>query len=112
MIMEQPDITIKVSGELLAQLEDWSPPVRVKIVKYADGYSMEAKTFDGHRCIFESQEVSDVFTDDEREVMIRCRCHDDAWHYWHPADPPYRCLVTRQEAGDVHQCSPSPYRGR
>jgi hypothetical protein len=41
-------VTVEVSTELLAQLQDgWTPPVHVRIGPIADGYTMTAKT---HMC--------------------------------------------------------------
>lgn len=45
MNIEQPDVTVKVSKELLAQMGDWSEPVQVKIEQLSNGeYNMIARS--------------------------------------------------------------------
>lgn len=44
--METPDVTVKVSRELLAELGQWSKPVQVMIERLPTGeYEMIARTY-------------------------------------------------------------------
>ena len=44
--MEVPDSPIKVSAELREQLDEWSPPVQVRIGQLGDQLTLEARTLE------------------------------------------------------------------
>lgn len=46
MTIETPDVTVKVSRELLAELATWSEPVQVMVEHVGDEYTMIARRHD------------------------------------------------------------------
>ena len=47
MDLEDQAVTVKVSRELLPELNDWSPPVQVRVDRIGDDYDLIART---HQC--------------------------------------------------------------
>ncbi len=44
--MEQPDIWVKVSRELLAKLGEWSQPVQVQVIDLGQGRGSQEPRYD------------------------------------------------------------------
>lgn len=45
-----------------------------------------------HECLIEKRLDYCAYRE---QYMIRCRCHEDAFHIWQPGDPEYVCPKER-----------------
>lgn len=73
-MVETPDSTVKVSKELLAELDEWSPPIHIKITKSADGeHEVIART---HECDEQPDQKRNVLSLAD-ESLTCADCYDN-----------------------------------